>query len=87
LVDALGTQLHAGIELFQRVGFFIQIVFLQHIQHALHGLAHGVVLGKTVAFKQRIKHRLGNQVLRQHFHNLAIGDAVIQVVAQFMRKG
>ncbi len=84
--DAFGAQLHTGIELFQCVGFFVQPVFLQHIQHALYGQRHGVVLGKTVAFEQRIKHGFGDQVLGQHFNDFAVADAVVQVVTQFMGK-
>ena len=45
------------------------------------------MLGKAVIAKQRIKHGLGDEVLRQHFHNLAIADTAVQVVAQFIGKG
>ena len=46
VVDALGAHLHAVVEGLQGVGFLVQVVLLQHIQHALHGLRHGVVLAK-----------------------------------------
>ena len=37
IFDAFGPQLHAFIELLQRVGLLVQVVLLQHVQHALHG--------------------------------------------------
>ncbi|MNG06212.1 hypothetical protein D3C84_894400 [compost metagenome] len=43
--------------------------------------------GKAVFFKQRIEHRLGYQVLSEHFDYLPIADAVVEVVAQLGGKG
>jgi hypothetical protein len=37
--------------------------------------------------EQGIEHRLGDEVLGQHLDDFAIGDAVVQVVAQFLGKG
>ena len=45
-------------------------------------LGHGVVRGEAVFLEQRIEHRLGDEMLRQHFHDVGIGDAVVQVIAQ-----
>ena len=45
------------------------------------------MLGEAVAAEQRVKHRLGDQVLRQHFDNLGVGDGVVEVVAQLLGKG
>ena len=56
---------------------------MEQIQYALHGLAHGVVFGKAVLVKQRVKHGLGDEMLGEHFNNFIIGDAVVQIVAQF----
>ncbi|MNY43451.1 hypothetical protein D3C86_1784110 [compost metagenome] len=60
---------------------------MERIQHTLHGLGHGVMTGKAVFIEQRIKHRLGYQVLGKHFDNLAIADAVIEVIAQLGGEG
>ncbi|MCY1541804.1 hypothetical protein D9M68_775070 [compost metagenome] len=55
---------------------------MERVQYTLHGLGHGVVAGKAVLVKQRIEHRLGYQVLGEHFDNLAIADTVVEVVTQ-----
>ena len=86
-LDAFGTQLHAGIELPQRVGFLVEMVLVQGVEHLLHGPRHRVVAGKAVLLEQRLEHRPGDEVLRQHFDDLGIGDGVVQVVAQFLREG
>ncbi len=81
-VDALGTQLHAVVEVLQRGGFFFQALLMQHIQHRLHRLGHGVVAGEAVIGKQRIEHRLCDQVLGQHLDDFSVADLVVQVIAQ-----
>ncbi|MDT4848611.1 hypothetical protein FQZ97_827050 [compost metagenome] len=60
---------------------------MERVQYTLHGLGHGVVAGKAVFIEQRIENRLGYQVLGEHFDNLAIADAVVEVVAQLGGEG
>ncbi|KXW57462.1 hypothetical protein FEMY_19970 [Ferrovum myxofaciens] len=71
----------------QGVGFLADLVRFQNVHHALHGLGNGVVLGKTVPLEQGIKDRSGDQVLGQHFSDLTIADAVVQIRAQLTGKG
>ena len=87
VVDALRPQLHAVIERLQGVRLLVQAVGLQLVQHLLHGFGHGVMLGEAVILEQGFKHRLGDQVLRQHFDNLGVGDGVVEVVTQLPGKG
>ncbi len=85
-IDAFGTQFHAGIEGLQRVRLLLQPVLLKHVKHALHGLAHGVVLGEAVVLEQGVEDRLGDQVLRQHLDDLTVRDTVVQVVSKLRRE-
>ncbi|MNV54763.1 hypothetical protein D3C71_1469720 [compost metagenome] len=62
-------------------------MLLQDVEDALHGQRHGVVLGEAVVLEQRVEHRLGDEVLGQHFDDLAVADAAVQVVAQLFREG
>ncbi|MNJ45340.1 hypothetical protein D3C77_404290 [compost metagenome] len=43
--------------------------------------------GEAVFIEQSVEHWLGYQVLGKHFDNLAIADAVVEVVAQLGGKG
>ena len=61
---------HRLIELLQHFGIFLESLLLQEVYHALHGAAHGVVVHELVIGKQRIEHRTGNDVLRQHLDGL-----------------
>ena len=87
VVDAFGAQLHAVVELLQRGGLLFETLLVEHIQHGLHGLAHRVVTGEAVVCEQRIEHRLGDQMLGQHFDDFGIGDLVVEIVTQFGGKG
>jgi hypothetical protein len=40
-----------------------------------------------VVGEQCIKYRFRDQVLRQHLDNLSVGNAVVQIVAEFVREG
>ena len=40
------------------------------------------LLRQAVFLEQRVEHRFGDEMLRQHFDDVGIGDAVVQVVAQ-----
>ena len=81
--NAAGTQVDGVVEGLQGIALFVQVFGLEQIQYALHGLAHGVVFGKAVLVKQGIKHGLGDEMLGEHFNNFIIGNAVVQIVAQF----
>ena len=50
--------------------------------HALHGTAHGVVVHELVIGEQRIEHRTGDDVLRQHFDGLCRIHGRIKVALQ-----
>ncbi len=86
-LDPFGAQLHAGIELLQRVGFLVEVVLMQGVEHLLHGPRHRVVAGKAVLLEQRLEHWPRDEMLRQHLDDLGIGDGVVQVIAQFLREG
>jgi hypothetical protein len=45
------------------------------------------VTGEAVLIEQRIEHRFGDHMLGQHFDDLAIADAVVEVVAQLIGEG
>ncbi len=82
-VDAFGAQLHAVVEALQGVGFLFQAMFVQGVQHFLHGLRHRVVSSEAILLEQGVEHRLGDQVLGQHLDDLTVADAVVEIVAQF----
>ncbi|MNM81518.1 hypothetical protein D3C81_935260 [compost metagenome] len=63
------------------------MMLMQCVQYTLHGLGHRVMAGKAVFIEQRIKHRLCYQVLGEHFDDLAIADAVVEVVTQLGGEG
>lgn len=60
---------------------------MQHIQHILHNLGHGIALQEAVVFKERVKNRLGDKMLRQHLYRIFFANAGIQVVAQPIKEG
>ncbi len=47
----------------------------------------GLLLAKRVVLEQRVEDGLGDEVLGEHLDDLAIGDAVVQVVAQLLGEG
>ena len=71
----------AGVKAFQRIKVFFQSLPFQYVQNALHGLRNRIVFRKGVAFKQRIKNRFGNDMLRQHFNGLFPVNGRVQVAA------
>jgi len=70
IVYAAHIRPHRLIELLQHFGIFLESLLLQKVYHALHGTAHGVVVHELVIGKQRIEHRTGDDVLRQHLDGL-----------------
>src|SRR5690554_5729310 len=44
------------------------------------------MLGKIVPLKQRIKYRLGDQMLSQHFNDVCLTDGVVKVITYLFRK-
>jgi hypothetical protein len=45
------------------------------------------VAGEAVVFEQGVEDGLGDEVLGQHLDDFGVGDAVVQVVAQFVGEG
>ena len=84
VVDARRAHLHAVIERCERVGFLVQMwCCCSTSSTALHRLRHGLLAGEAVVGEQRLEHRLGDQMLGQHLDDVVVGDASVQVVADF----
>jgi len=79
VIDAFYPFPDAGVKAFQRIKVFFQSLPFQYVQNALHGLRNRIVFRKGVAFKQRIKNRFGNDMLRQHFNGLFPVNGRVQV--------
>ena len=80
IVDTAGAEAHVPVEALQAGGFLFQAALLQAFERALHRLGHRVMRGESVILEQRVEHRLGDEVLRQHPDGFILGDAVVQVV-------
>ena len=39
VVDAFGASADRGVELFERLGFLLERLLVEHVEHLLHGLA------------------------------------------------
>ena len=87
VVDTSCTLANAGIEFLQGVRFLGQVMLVERVQHALHGLRHRVVAGKAVFLKQGIEYRLCHKMLSEHFDYLAVTDAVVKIIAQLGGEG
>ena len=81
------AQLHGIIKRFEGIALLVQVFGFQQFDDFLHGETDRIVFGKAVVGKKGIEYRFGNQVLCQHFNNLAISDGVVQIIAQFGSKG
>ena len=55
---------------------------MQHIQHRLHGLGHGVVAGEAVVGEKCVEYRLCDEMLGQHLYDFDIRNLVIEIVTQ-----
>jgi hypothetical protein len=62
-------------------------VFVQDIEHLLHGHGDGIVAGEAVVFEEGVEDGLGDEVLGEHLDDFAIGDGVVEVVAEFVGEG
>jgi integrase len=61
-------------------------LFFQNVEHLLHDLGNGVLFGEFVAFKQRIKDRLGEEMLREHFNGVILADAGIERLTESLKE-
>ena len=76
-----GPVADAGVELLERGGFLFQRLLVQDVEHLLHRLADGVVLREGVVGEQRVEHRPGDQVLREHLDRIVARDGGVEVRA------
>ncbi len=59
---------------------------LQFPYHTTHSPRHSVILRKTIISKQRVKHRLRHQMLRQKLHRLMLPDTPVHTSLQLPDK-
>ena len=78
---------HVLVKILECRCFLVHLLAFQHVQHALHTLAHGVVGGEMVFLKQRFEHRPYNHVLRQHLNGLLCRNRGVEVLLQHMQEG
>ena len=82
VVNPLNTLGDGFIEPRHYVGFPFRYFFMKHIDHALHGNGHRVILDEGVIFKERLEYRLCDDVLRQHFNGVIRSHSRIQIFVQ-----
>lgn len=87
VVDAVGAHAHGGVELFEGVGFLFEAMFVEEVEHALHGERDGIVGGEGVVAEEGVEDGLGDEVLGEHLDHLGVGDGVVEVVAEFVGEG
>ncbi|CKM69207.1 Uncharacterised protein [Mycobacterium tuberculosis] len=80
--DLAGAPSHRFVKAFQPSGFGLQAGTPDGVDHLLHGPRHRVVRREVMPGEQRVEHRLGDQVLREHADRVIGGDRVIEVIAQ-----
>ena len=49
-------------------------MLVEGVEHLLHGLGDGVVLGEGVALEQRVEDRAGDEVLGEHLDGVVARD-------------
>ena len=64
----------------------VQGLSLKDVHDLLHGLRNWVLTGEGVTLEQRIKHRLGDDVLCQHLDGVVLADARVQVLADALEE-
>ena len=82
VVYSLYTLGDGFIEPRHHIGFPFRYFFMKHIDHALHGNGHRVILDEGVIFKERLEYRLCDDVLSQHFNGVIRSHSRIQIFVQ-----
>ena len=87
VVDAFGTVADARRRTFRASSVSLSMAcFVEHVEHLLHGLANGVLLGEGVVGEERVEDRPGDQVLREHLDRVVRGDGGVEVVLQALEE-
>ena len=79
---AMSAKANVSVEVFQSGGLFLQSPPFEAVHHPLHRARHGVAVDEVVILEQRVEHRLGHQMLREHRDGVVFAHTVVQITPQ-----
>ena len=82
VVDALGAELHVGVEALEGLGLLPERMVAESFEQGLHRLRDGIRANEVVIAEERVEDRTGDEVLGDHGQRIIDRDAVVQVGAQ-----